>query len=79
MAEKAVDIPAKAEPVGAGKPVEGVAVTQLGSTFAERSGKKPPAAAKKANTTFADRAKGSKAVDSGEAEDKSVKSAAKKS
>lgn len=70
----------RADQLEPGDPVEAPAVTQMGATFAERAGKKAPAAAKKANTTFADRAKASgKAVASSSAEDKSVKSSDAKS
>ena len=58
-----------ADPIEAGEPVEGTMPSQMGATFAERSGKKAPAAAKTANSTFADRAK---AVKSADTEDKAV-------
>jgi hypothetical protein len=74
-AKKAVDVPTgKAEPYGPGDPVEHSAVTQMGATFAERSGKKPPKGAAVANSTFADR----KAVSGTAAENKSVSSSRKK-
>lgn len=72
----------KGDAVEPGKPVGVPAVSQMGATFAERAGKKAPTGAKKANTTFADRAKSSsKAVkaDGDEVENKAVASAAKKS
>lgn len=71
----------RAEALEPGEPVEAQAVTQMGATFAERAGKKAPAAAKKANSTFADRAKGAKQVKADDVEDKSVakKTASKKS
>jgi hypothetical protein len=59
----AVDIPAKATPIEAGDPVEDIAVSQLGGTFAERA---------------AARAKAEKAVSKSSAEDKAVKKATTK-
>lgn len=57
----AVDIPREASKLEAGEPVEAPAVTQMGSTFAERA-----AAAQKA----------AKAVQSDDVENKAVKKAA---
>lgn len=73
----------RGDAIGPGEPVEAQAVTQMGATFADRSGKKAPKAAQDANSTFADRAKAakkssSKAVDSEDAENKAVKSADQK-
>lgn len=64
MTSKPVEA-SKASPLEAGEPVQAVAVTQQGSTFAERA-----AAAKKA---------AAKAVKSEDSEDKAVTSASTKS
>lgn len=69
-----------ATPIGPGEPVEHVALSQMGATFAERKaaregGKAPKAAEVRETTTFADRRAAAKAVQSGdsEVEDKAVK------
>lgn len=71
MAEKQsepVEIPSKATPIGPGDPVEDIAVSQLGGTFAER------AAARQKSERGTKRVK----ADSDDVEDKAVKRASTK-